>query len=129
MDRRTEPKVAKGPRAWGVEGTTLEAGVGFLFGPKGRRERKERKVGMLEGLLGVFGGTEGDEATARLSELLSEMLLVDTRGAEGIAEAKALRFGCVGLYEDWGERWVAICTTKFKRTNEREYELLCDDRQ
>jgi hypothetical protein len=63
---------------------------------------------MPDGVLGVFGG-EGDDATERFRLLLLETLLVDGRRAEGIAEGKALRFGCAGMDEGvWGERWVAM---------------------
>jgi hypothetical protein len=65
MDFRTELKLAKGLRAWGLEGTVLETGVGCLFGPKGRRDRKDLKVGMPEEVLGVSDKGEGDEATER----------------------------------------------------------------
>jgi hypothetical protein len=90
MDLRTEPKLAKGLRPWGLRGTELEVGVGCLFGPNGNRDRKERKAGMLDGVVGVC---EGDEATERFRVLLLEMLLVDRRPADGISEGKALRLG------------------------------------
>jgi hypothetical protein len=106
MDLRTELKLAKGLRPWGLEGTVPETGVGCLFGPKGRRDRKDLKVGMAEGVLGVFDGGEGDEATERFRLLLLETLLVYGRRAEGIEEGKALRLGCAGM--DEGGRWVAM---------------------
>jgi hypothetical protein len=63
----------------------LKRGVGCLFGPKGRRDRIDLKVGMPEGVLGMFDGAEGDEATERFRLLLLETLLIDGRRAEGIA--------------------------------------------
>lgn len=83
----------------------LEEEVGCLFGPKGRRDRNERKAGMPEGVLGAFDSGEGDKATERFSVLVWEMLLVDGRRADGIAEGKALRAGMDGV---WGERRVAM---------------------
>ena len=55
IDRRTEPKAAKGL----LGDTEAEIGVGCLLGPKGRRERRERKEGMaLLALAGV--GVDGE---------------------------------------------------------------------
>lgn len=55
IDRRTEPKAAKGL----LGDTEAEIGVACLLGPKGRRERRERKEGMaLLGLAGV--GVDGE---------------------------------------------------------------------
>ena len=62
IDRRTEPKPLKGLRDEFGEAEREEAGggvvvvVAFLLGPKGRRERSERKEGIPE-----FGGDTGDD--------------------------------------------------------------------
>jgi hypothetical protein len=58
MDFRAEPKVGKGLQAWGREGLVPETGVGYLFGPNGRRDGKDRKTGMPEGVLETFDGGE-----------------------------------------------------------------------
>jgi hypothetical protein len=108
MDLRTELRLAKGlrPLAWGLGGTVPKRGVGCLFGPKGRRDHNDLKVGMPEGVLGMFDEAEGDEATQRFRLLLLETLLIDGQRAEGIAEEKALRLGCAGI--DGGEHWGAM---------------------
>lgn len=59
IDFRTEEKDAKGLReAFGLGETEAEMGVGCLFGPKGRRERKERRV-VEAGVLGAGTLKEG----------------------------------------------------------------------
>jgi hypothetical protein len=58
MDFSAEPKVAKGLQAWGREGLVPETGVQCLFGPNGRRDRKDRKTGMPEGVLEIFDSGE-----------------------------------------------------------------------
>jgi hypothetical protein len=113
IDLRTEPKLAKGLRLC-VLAAVPETEVGCLLGPKGKRDRNDRKAGMPDG---VLEGGDGDAATERFRlSLLVEMLLVDGRGAEGIAEGNALRLGCAGLDEGvLGERWTAM----MKRTKAR----------
>ena len=56
IDRRTEPKAAKGLREDGLGETEAETGVAFLLGPNGKRERSERKEGIPE----LAGGVEGE---------------------------------------------------------------------
>ena len=122
IDLRTEPKLAKGLRPCGL-GAAPETEVGYLLGPKGKRDRNDRKVGIPDGVLGVFGGGVGDAATERFRlSLLLEMLLVDGREAEGIAEGNAggnaLRLGCAEMDElelgVLGERWVAMMKKRTK---------------
>lgn len=57
IDRRTEPKPAKGLREELGE-TEREMGIAFLLGPKGRRERSERKEGIPE--LAEEAGVDGE---------------------------------------------------------------------
>jgi hypothetical protein len=111
-DLRTEPKLAKELRPCGL-GAVPETEVGCLLGPKGKRDRNDRKAGMPDG---VLEGGDGDAATERFRlSLLVEMLLVDGRGAEGIAEGKAPRLGCAGMDEGvLGERWTAMMKKQTK---------------
>jgi len=102
MDRRTDPKLGNGLR--GPGDTVFETDVECLFGPNGKRDRKERKAGMPEGVLGGFAGGEGDDATERFGVSL---VLVD---ADGMVEGKALRLGCTGI-DEGGERWGVVMMT------------------
>jgi hypothetical protein len=83
----------------------LEAGLDCLFGPKGKRERKERKAGIPEGV--VVEGGEGDRATERL-RLLLEKLLVDDRPLDGIADGKPFRLDGWLVEGVFGERRVVM---------------------
>ena len=110
MDLRTEPKLAKGRRPRGL-GRGPEAVVGCLLGPKGKRDRNDRKAGMPDGVVEVLEGGDGDAATERLRllSLLGMMLPMEGRGADGIAEGNALHLGCAGMDEGiFGERWVGM---------------------
>lgn len=100
IDRRTEPKWAKGLRDRLETGETVaDTVVACLLGPKGRRDLNERNAGMpvgVEVLSEVFGG-DGEV----LVDAEFGMTLVDVRRADGREEGKA-RLGCAG------DGWEAI---------------------
>jgi hypothetical protein len=84
MERLTEPKVGKGALE-GFWDTDWEMGVGRLFGPKGRRERRERKVGIA--LLGVGEAMVGAEVEVEgAGEEVEDIEEVEGRRGEGIRD-------------------------------------------
>jgi hypothetical protein len=125
IDRRTEPKFAKGLRdTWGLGETVLDTGVACLLGPNGSKDLKERNVGMPVGVFGDADAEDGDGVRVDTGEMFEVLLalLIDTRRVEGIDEGKALRWGCAGIDKGvWGERWVAMAKGKSWR-NERSSE-------
>ena len=79
------------------------------MGPKGKRDGNDRKAAMLDGVVEVLEGGDGDAATERLRLLAFLMLLVEGRGADGIAEGNVLHLGCAWMDEGiFGERWVGM---------------------
>ena len=103
MERLTEPKVGKGALE-GFWDTDWEMGVGRLFGPKGRKERRERKVGIA--LLGVGEAMVGAEVEVEgAGEEVESIEEVEGRRGEGIrdTDGKVLPLGgweCCGVKGD-----------------------------
>ena len=75
------------------------SGSRVLVGSKGQKDRNDRKAGMPDGVVEVLEGGDGDAATERLRLLAFLMLLMEGRGADGIAEGNALHLGCAGMDE------------------------------